>query len=315
MAGEPSTVSEPGERLIDAIGQLSPQRAGHRAAHAKGVLCGGRFIATTEAAQISRAAHLAGDPVEVHVRYSIGGSDPAARDGSKDGRGMATKFYLPDGSTTDIIGLTLRTFMVRTPEDFITFTLARKPDPETGRPDMQKMGAYLGEHPEAGPAIQEALGFQPPASYAQLGYHSIHAYRFENDAGTARHGRYHWIPAAGEAHLQEEDARSRPTDYLADELAERFQTGPVIFTLELEIAAEEDPVDDPTAVWPDGRQRVELGRLELDRIATGEREQDGDVLVFDPTRVTDGIELTDDPILRVRTAGYRASVTRRTTQD
>src|SRR5581483_6171226 len=150
MAGEPSTVSEQGERLIDAIGQLSPQRPGQRAAHAKGVLCGGRFVATPEAAGISRAAHFAGDPVDVHVRYSIGGSDPDARDVSKDGRGMATKFYLPDGSTTDIIALTLSTFMVRTPEDFIAFTLARKPDPETGRPDMQKMGAYLGEHPEAG---------------------------------------------------------------------------------------------------------------------------------------------------------------------
>ena len=40
--------------------------------------------------------------------------------------------------------------------------------------------------------------------------------------------------------------------------------------------------------------------------------RDGDVLVFDPTRVTDGIELTGDPILRVRTAAYRASVGRRT---
>ena len=62
---------------------------------------------------------------------------------------------------------------------------------------MEKMGAYLGEHPEAGPAIQEALAFQPPASYAQLNYHSIHAYRFENEAGTARHGRYHLRSCVG----------------------------------------------------------------------------------------------------------------------
>src|SRR5947209_8098396 len=131
MTAEPSTATDIGERLIDAIGALSPQRPGHRAAHAKGVLCGGRFVATPEAAQISRAAHLAGEQVDVHVRYSVGGSDPTARDGSKDGRGMATKFYLPDGATTDIIALTLHTFMVRTPEDFIAFTLARQPDPET----------------------------------------------------------------------------------------------------------------------------------------------------------------------------------------
>jgi catalase len=301
-----------GERLIDAIGRVFAQQPGHRAAHAKGVLCGGRFRPSPGASEISRAAHLAGDPVDAHVRFSIGGANPQARDGSKDGRGMATKFYLPDGSTTDIIALTLSVFMVRNPEDFIAFTGARAPDPETGKPDMTKLGAYLAEHPEAGPSLQEALSFRPPASYAQLAYHSIHCYRFENDAGATRHGRYHWVPEAGEAALEEDEANERPRDYLQEELSTRFASAPVAFRLELELAEEGDPVDDPTAVWPDGRQRVELGRLKLDRLAIGEREQGGDVLVFDPTRVTDGIALTADPIVHARSAAYRASVARRT---
>ena len=38
----------------------------------------------------------------------------------------------------------------------------------------------------------------------------------------------------------------------------------------------------------------------------------GDVLVFDPVRVTDGIELSDDKILLARSGAYRSSVTRRT---
>jgi catalase len=301
-----------GDRLIDAIGLLFAQQPNHRAAHAKGFLCGGQFVATPEAAGISRAAHFSGEPVNAHVRFSIGGGNPQARDGSKDGRGMATKFYLPDGSTTDIVALTLSVFMVRTPEDFIAFTEARVPDPQTGKPDMAKLGAYLAEHPEAGPSIQEALQFKPPASHAQLAYHSIHCYGFENAAGERRFGRYHWIPEAGEAFLEESDADARPRDYLEEELANRFASGPVGFRLELELAGPNDPVDDPTAVWPDGRERVVLGELELDRLAHGERERDGDILVFDPTRVTDGIELTADPVVRARTAAYRVSVTRRT---
>jgi catalase len=301
-----------GDRLIDAIGLLFAQQPGHRAAHAKGFLCGGEFAATPEAATVSRAMHLSGDPVKAHVRFSIGGGNPGARDGSKDGRGMATKFYLPDGSTTDIVALTLSVFMVRNAEDFIAFTEARVPDPQTGKPDMEKLGAYLAAHPEAGPSIQEALQFQPPASYAQLTYHSIHCYGLENAAGERRYGRYHWIPEAGEAFLDEAEASARPRDYLEDELRRRFASGPVRFRLELELAAPDDPVDDPTAAWPDGRERVVLGQLELDRLAEGERERDGDVLVFDPTRVTDGIEMTADPILRARTSAYRASVTRRT---
>lgn len=202
--------------------------------------------------------------------------------------------------------------MVRTPEDFISFTQARVPDPQTSKPDMTKLGAYLAEHPEAGPSLQEALAFQPPASYAKLSYHAIHCFRFENDADQSRYGRYHWIPEdGGEAFLEESDANARPPDYLEAEPGARFEAGPIVFLLELELAEPGDPVDDPTAVWPDGRERIAMGRLELDRLGTSEREQEGDVLVFDPTRTTDGIELTNDPIIRARSAAYRASVTRR----
>jgi catalase len=76
------------------------------------------------------------------------------------------------------------------------------------------------------------------------------------------------------------------------------------------IAEDGDPIDDPTAEWPAERERVEVGRLELTGPETG-REKEGDVLVFDPVRVTEGIETSDDPILHFRSRAYRASVGRR----
>jgi catalase len=301
-----------GDRLVDALGLVLAQHPGHRAAHAKGILCGGTFTASPAASAITRAAHMAGAPVDVHVRFSIGGANPHARDGSKDGRGMAIKFYLPDGTTTDIVALTLSLFMVRSVDDFIAFTEARAPDPATGKPDMDKLGAYLGAHPEAGPSLQQALASRPPASYAQLAFHSIHAFRFENAAGETRCGRYHVIPEAGEAYLEDDEATGRPADYLEQELADRFAHAPAGFRLELELAQADDPVDDPTAPWPEDRERITLGRIAIDRLATGEREQSGDVLVFDPTRITEGIQLTEDPIVRARSDAYRSSVMRRT---
>jgi catalase len=69
-------------------------------------------------------------------------------------------------------------------------------------------------------------------------------------------------------------------------------------------------VDDPTAVWPEERETVAAGVLELTELDT-ERETGGDVLVFDPMRVTDGIEPSDDPILRFRPDSYSVSVERR----
>ena len=80
--------------------------------------------------------------------------------------------------------------------------------------------------------------------------------------------------------------------------------------MELQVAGPGDKVDDPSAVWPDERERVNAGTLELTELETG-RETGGDVLVFDPTRVTDGIELSDDPILNYRPPAYSVSVERR----
>ena len=52
-----------------------------------------------------------------------------------------------------------------------------------------------------------------------------------------------------------------------------------------------------------------VGRLELTEAA------DAEPLIFDPTRVTDGIECSDDPILHARSAAYGASYAQRTPPD
>ena len=60
-----------------------------------------------------------------------------------------------------------------------------------------------------------------------------------------------------------------------------------------------------------------LRELFADDIAGVEtqREHGGDIVVFDPMRVTDGIEPSDDPVLRFRTFAYSASVKLRTGVD
>jgi catalase len=175
---------------------------------------------------------------------------------------------------------------------------------------MEKLGAWLGEHPEAGQAIQASLGASPPASYTQVVYNSIHSFRWIGPDGEARFVRFRWEPEAGEASLDPADARERGRDYLQEDLAQRLADGPAAFRLTVAIATDEDAVDDPTVPWPEERERVQVGRLELNE-AGSDREADGDVLVFDPTRVIDGIELSDDPILRFRAHAYAVSVERR----
>jgi catalase len=298
------------EQLVDALNGAYGVHPGHRAAHAKGVLCAATFTASPSAAAISRAVHFDGVPVRAHVRFSNGGGDPTVSDATRDARGIAVKLYLPDGSTTDVIGITLPVFFTRTPEDLMEFNIARRPDPDTGALDLAKVGAFLEQHPETVPAVTAAMTMPIPASYARLAYHALHTFKFVAADGTVTPARYHVVPADGEASITDDEAAALGASYLRDELESRLENGPAVFHLELELAAAGDPLDDPTALWSD-RERVRVGDLSITGLAF-DRERDGDVLVFDPIRVTDGIELSDDPILHARSGAYRASVSRRT---
>ena len=149
---------------------------------------------SSRAPLISRAI-----PVEVTVRFSNASGDPHTSDAHPiAGRGMAVKFHLPDGSETDIVSVPLAVFMVRTPEDFLAFTRARIPNPETGHPDAEKLGAFLGEHPETGIAIQKGMGkLAPTTSFATSDYRALHAFCLIDADGGKHWGRYTWEPEEG----------------------------------------------------------------------------------------------------------------------
>ena len=298
------------EDAVNAINDISGRFDDHRAAHAKGTLCAGTFTATPAAGELTRAGHMQGDPVRVTVRFSNGSGNPTAPDTERtEGRGMAIKFYLPDGGTTDIVSLTLPVFFVRTVEDFIAFTRSRKADPETGQPDMEKIGAFMGEHPETAAALQLILPtFIPPRSYATCAFNSLHAFRLE-PAG--RWIRYRIEPEAGVEHMPDDELEAAGPDYLQDEIRARLDGGTAAFRLLARLGEDGDPIDDPTARWPDVRETVDVARLELTGVEEGRERSPDDVLVFDPTRVVDGIETTDDPILLFRPRAYAVSVQRR----
>jgi catalase len=305
-------VDDRAPQAIDAICAISGRHPGFRAVHAKGTLCGATFTPTPEASRLSRAEHFDGGSVRAHVRFSNGSGNPDAPDFEpREGRGMATKFYLPDGTTTDVVAISLPAFFVNTVDGFLDFCGARVPDPATGEPAPEAIGAFLEQHPEALTAGAAVLAATPPESYLRCAYNSLHAFLFVDDAGGSRYARYRWEPETGEANITIEQAEALGPDYLQDDLATRLAAGPAAFTLWAQIAEDGDPVDDPTVPWPEERARVALGRLDVTGLAH-DREQGDDVLVFDPTRVTDGIELSDDPILQFRTHAYAESVLRRT---
>lgn len=73
-----------------------------------------------------------------------------------------------------------------------------------------------------------------------------------------------------------------------------FDELPIRYRLTAQLAYDDDQTVDCSEAWPADREWVDLGTVEMTGPDT-ERERDGDILVNDPMRVTDGIEPSDDP--------------------
>ena len=64
----------------------------------------------------------------------------------------------------------------------------------------------------------------------------------------SRFGRCRWMPEAGEAYLSLDDASTRSTNFLREELEGRLRNGPVAFRFLLQLVGESDLTDDATAL-------------------------------------------------------------------
>ncbi len=229
---------------------LAGPHPGFRPVHAKGLVCSGTFRASADAPRVTRAPHFTGQSVPTIVRFANANGNPDVHDAVPNVRSIAVKFQLSDG-------------IARTPEELLEFLRAQLPEPGSGRPDPDAVPRFLAGHP-AGRAFVERLMKKPvPASYAQTIYHAEHAFHFTAVDGASRFGRYRFVPQAGEAFLSPDHAGKRSPSFLREELEGRLRTGPVAFRLLLQLAEAGDPTDDVTALWPEGRPVVELGRLEI----------------------------------------------------
>jgi catalase len=292
------------EQALDAIDARFGGHPRHRGLHAKGSLYSGSFRAEPAAASLTAAAHMQGDPVPTTVRFSNGSGDPRSPDYRSDVRGLAVAFHLADGARTDISAQTVPRFPFREPGPFLEFLRLSEPGLRSG----PRLALLLARHPRAIAALRQNLpALRPPASYAAPAYYALHAFLWRDADGGEHYVRYAWRPTVDLPPPSAGEARARGRDYLREELAERLERGPVRFELEVQVAAPGDDPDDPSTAWPDDRKRVVVGTLEV--LAP---TKEGEDLVFDPTRVVDGIELSADPVLRFRPRVYALSHERRT---
>ena len=286
---------------------------GFRRAHARGVGFRGHFTATSAAATLTTAQHLQGEPVETVVRLSNGSGTPYFPDRTSEKKGsvlgLAVRFELASGGHSAWAALNISTFPASKPDEFIGLSSARRKGLPTGLPNPLRFVIFLVSHPKTLPGVKAIVGARTTASFATECFNGLHAYYAVDADGVRQAFRYRWIPAAGTAGMTPEDDRLLPPQYLISEIKQRIDSGPVAWDLVFQLAEPSDPVDDLTKQWPEQRRQVTVGRLVIDRLH--EDQEHVDNLVFDPTVIPPGIELSDDPILHFRSESYAESHRRR----
>jgi catalase len=293
-------------QIVDLANKVDGVHPGFRAFHAKGIVVEGSFKASPEAAQLSGATLFSGRSIPVTARFSDGSGMPGVPDGSPAmPRGIAIKYHLPGGADTDMVTNSFKFFPVGTGEDFrdlLHAIVASPPD----APKPTKLDQFFASHPNA----PKAIGSLPiPDSFADEEYHGIDAFIFVNKGGQRQAVRYLIVPEKL-VHITPEEAAKQSPDYLFDELARRIAQNPVVFHVKAQLAQPGDQTKDASQPWPADRKVVDLGVLTLNKVVPDSLEAQKKLL-FLPTNLTAGIELSDDPLPSVRTAAYAVSFGRR----
>ena len=293
-------------QIVDTFYKIYGAHPGFRVNHAKGVVAEGSFVATPAASTLSRAALFDGSKIPVTVRFSNDGGFPSVPDGAPGNpKGMAIKFHMPGGAEVDMVILAVKFFPVATAEEFRDLLVAISESP-AGAPKPTKLDQFTASHP----TFPASFGSAPtPDSFADQEYHGIDAFIFVDKAGHRQAVRYIMTPEKS-VHLTAEEAARKPPDFLVDDLPRRIAKRPVVFHLKVQLAAAGDQTKDPSQPWPDNRKVVDLGVLTLD-MPVADTLAAQKKLLFLPTRIPDGIELSDDRLPVIRAGAYALSFARR----
>jgi len=311
FGGVPAQAQPTPEQIINGFeGVLGPVRT-YRPSHPKGICAAGHFTATPEGTRLSVAPVFNGQRVNTIIRFGVAGANPQADDRARSTRGLGIRFETAAGDVWDMANISAPIFGAPDPAVFLANLQVRAPDPATGRPNAERIAAFVAANPSVALQGRYLAATPPPASWATTPYWGVNAFRFQGQDGQARHARWVFEPRAGIARLSEEQTQSLPRDFLADEIRGRIARGPVEFDMVLQFPSPGDDLVNPTVAWPEDRPRAVVGRLTVTSVAAGAGGP-CDAMSFLTLDQEPGISFSDDPTLHARTGSYAVSLSRRT---
>ena len=295
--------------ILQAFDDLSGLHPGFRPAHAKGILISGVFTPSPSGISLTRAPHLQRPATPVTVRFSNFAGVPAIPDNHPDAspRGIGIRFHLAEHVHTDIIGHSVDGFPARTAEELVEFLRAVHAS-GPGAASPTPIEAFVATHPAALEFVQVAKPV--PGSFAKESFFAVNAYKFTDQSGVSRYGRYRIRPDGASDYLAPEIAAAKAADFLFDEIRERLARGPAKLHIAVQLAAAGDVVDDSSVHWPADRPQVEFGAIELTSVVPNDEAEQRHI-IFDPIPRVDGIDPSADPLLEPRASVYLLSGRRR----
>ncbi len=307
-----SFTADDGRRMAELAGEAQANRRGHalrpgrRPVHTRGLAVEGQFKSNGRAGQ-GAPEHLAGEQtLDVWGRLSSCRADLDIDDRKPGPRGLAVRFNLADGRSTDLLAMSVDRFPVTSLDAFVTVSHVMR------RPwyiRYLELPLLVGVHQFRG--AWTFLSAFAPASYARCDFYAIHTFVWGRDPGQPV--RYRWRAQAGAGRPMPWHSWGRRPDYLQRDMMERLGAGnePVRFELQIQ-----RPHDVPATRLRDiGRplpRRVgweTVGTLELQRaIDDPDEATRRDGILFSPAHLIEGVApLPGDEIMTARSAAYPAS--------
>lgn len=308
--GTPAFSQVDPNRMVDAFERAGGKFEGFRRSGAKGMCASGEFVGSAEGRALSVSSAFSGKPVPVVARFSIGGGNPKAPDNAKSQRNMALQFDLPGGETWQMGNISAPMFSAATPEQLLGRLESLIPDPQTKKPDPEKVKAFADANPEVSMQGKYFASQPVPAGFGKVNYWGVHAFGFVDASGKKQFGKWVFEPVGGTQGLSDEEAKAKGTDFLFDDLRQQVAAGGVAFDFNLQLAEPGDRIDSAVTPLPDGRRKVTLGRLTIKSVSP---DSTGPCLgiTYNPMVLPKGIEPSADPTLAARAAPYGVSLGRR----
>ena len=297
------------KRFADGFERVDGIYSGFRRNHAKGVGVSGFFESNGRGIRLSKAIVFKPGRFPVIGRFSLGGGNPHVTDEPEMVRGLGLLFKLPDGEEWRTAMINAPVFAVNTPQAFYDRLVAAQPDPQTGKPDPEKMSRFLASHPETVQATKIIQSHPASSGFDNSTYYGLNAFWFGDAGGTSTPVRWSMVPAQPFV-AADTAATQGDKNYLFDGLIASILQHPLQWHLIITIGQPNDPTSDATIPWPDVREQVDVGTVTLDHVESEETSPARDIN-FDPLVLPAGIAPSDDPLLSARSAVYSQSFTRR----